>query len=443
MFDFLAHIPLIGSTLAYLLPFLLVLGVVVFIHEYGHYITGRLCGIKVETFSIGFGPVLASWQDKHKTRWQIAAVPLGGYVKFLGDQNAASTQGGTVQPHYPARAHFYLAPLWARALTVFAGPLANFILSLVVFGVLIAYHGLPNERLIIDKIHPQIAMHYDLQDGDEILTIDETADFGSLLTRNDAPRDLIYQIKRDGRALQVTGPFPFIPIVGSIIPVSPARKAGLKAGDIVTHIDGQPVSSFAALRDMITQGMEQTRVIEVLRDAKPLRLIITPQRRALPSADGRIEERIAIGITAGSPFAFAPRSASISEVVTGSIRALGRVITDSINGVESVIRGDIGVENLQGPVGIAHVAGDVAKSGWIDLIAMIGYLSVAIGFLNLLPIPVLDGGHLVMFAYEAVLKRPPNAQVVHYLTLGAMSLLLSLMVVVTFNDILRVMFFVS
>jgi regulator of sigma E protease len=449
MLEVIGSIPLIGPVITLILPFVFVLSIVVFIHEYGHYIVARWCGIHAETFSIGFGRVIASRVDKRGTKWQVAAVPLGGYVKFIGDMNAASTQSDNVDQSLSdaeRSKYFSEAKLYKRALTVFAGPAANFILSIFVFAALVLYVGKPSDKPEIGTIHPAVSQNFDLREGDLIravgdLTILDMDDLRTLLDAENTPQILEYEIERDGVTKIVQGPFPFMAIVGAVMPVSPASKAGLKENDLILSFDNTPVYSFGQLRDLIFGSEPAVREITVLRDGENQALSIFPRIREFQSSDGGFQKQVSIGVVSGAAFGRPTESVGLFEAIkVGGLRTWG-VLEGSVKSIKMIITGQISAQNLQGPVGIAHVSGDIAKSSFVDLISLIAVISTSIGFLNLLPIPVLDGGHLLMFAYEAITRRKPNPTIIHYGMVLAMSLLLTLMVFVTFNDLKRLVLY--
>ncbi|MEM7242082.1 MAG: RIP metalloprotease RseP [Pseudomonadota bacterium] len=442
MFDWIAAIPLIGGTLSFVLPFLIVITIVVFIHEYGHYRVGRACGIGAEVFSVGMGPVLTSWIDKRGTKWQIAALPLGGYVKFVGDADASSaTSRADLNPEDRSRS-LVDAALYKRALTVLAGPVANFILSIVLFAAVAIYQGRPTEAPIIGDVNPSIASVYDFQQGDRIVeidgkTIEGFGDFNQFLEYTDYPNTVPYLLEREGVLRTVDGPFPFNPIVGSVMPVSPAASAGFKAGDIITHFDGNQISSFTQLQELVLASQDKIAEVEVIRNGTPVILTVQPRLRDIQSGENQFEKRVSIGITAGIYFSPQMERIGLASALYNGLWRTWFVVEQSVNGLRLIVRGDIGVENLQGPVGIAHAASDIARAGLLDLVILVAFISSAIGFLNLLPIPVLDGGHLMFFAYEALFGRKPNEKFIGLSTTLAMALLLTLMLFVTYNDVIR------
>ena len=449
MMELLASIPIIGGTISLVIPFLIVISIVVFIHEYGHYIVGRWCGIHAEVFSVGMGRPIFSKIDKNGTKWQISLIPLGGYVKFLGDINASSTSSKNITEtvgKYEKLRYFSGAKLHHRFLTVAAGPLANFILSIIIFSFIIFWSGKPSEEPIIGTIHSTIEQNFDLQVGDLIESIhgqkiDNFSDFNTFLTMKNAPQSMKYKIIRNNKQLLVDGPFPLLAIVGSVMPVSPASQAGLKTNDLIVSFDKLPIVSFNQLRIIIFASEPAEREMTVIRNGKKISLKIFPRVREFQSGNGALSKEVSIGVSSGIAFTPTIKSISIVESIKfGALKTL-QIIRGSIESISLIFTGQISVKNLQGPIGIAHVSSDIAKSGVIDFISLIAIISTSIGFLNLLPLPVLDGGHLLSFAYEAISRRKPNELFIHYSALLAISALLALMLFVSFNDIIRMVLF--
>jgi len=442
MIDFIGSIPIIGTPLVSILPFLFIITIVVFVHEYGHYIIGKFCGIHAEIFSVGMGPTIYSVKDKNGTIWQIAAIPLGGYVKFLGDTNASSLPEGEIaQPN-----SFNSASLRSKTLTVLAGPVANFILSFFIFMLLALWHGKQSNEPIIGTIHPEFSKIYDIQSGDIIVSINgrkisKFTDIYSFIYDDNTVQDANYIINRNGVFIDTIGPFPTVPIIGSVMPVSPASNAGLKSGDLITRFNDQSILSFKQLQKIIVESDIKKQKIDVLRNGEIIKLSITPMLREFQNANGEIEEKVSIGVS--SSLAISPSTSSVSfkESVIHGLQKTYLVLTQSLMQISKIIVGDIGLKNLQGPVGIAHVSSDIAKSDISYFIPLIAIISTSIGFLNLLPIPILDGGHLVMFAYEGITKRKPNPKYINYLAIIALSALLTLMLFVSVNDIARILLF--
>lgn len=445
MFEILQTIPFIGGFLSVVLPFLIVLGVVVFIHEYGHYIVGRWCGIHAEVFSLGFGPVITSWHDSRGTKWQVSAVPLGGYVKFVGDRDSSSRTDSKALDNMDdadRRRSFPGASLPRRALTVFAGPAANFLLSIIVFAGLLLYTGIAKQEALIGGVIDVSDEAYGVRSGDLILAVNGTpvANYGEIFqyaVNNEPPGQTVYTVERDGARLDAVGPFPFPPLVAGVEPISPASKAGLKEGDVILAVGDKEIHSFTQLRNTIIASKEEAVPLKIWRGGDQITLTITPQLRDREAADGGYEQRVSIGVFGGLAFEPVTYTPAPWTALKHGVDRTWAVISASISGIYHMIIGDISATNLQGPLGIAQISGDTAESGLFDLISLIGVISTAIGLMNLFPIPVLDGGHLMLFGFEAVRGRPPSDRIIKYAMSIGLSFLLLLMVFATYNDIMR------
>ncbi len=442
--DIAGLIPVFGNIIWTIAAFVAALSVIVAIHEYGHYIVGRWSGIKAEVFSIGFGPVLASRTDRHGTKWQIAALPFGGFVKFLGDAGAASdkdTEAMDAMSGDERRASMHGAPLWARALTVAAGPVFNFILSFLIFASLLMFRGVPADPIAVDELYvlPGTPTN-SLQSGDVILEIegqpvpptDEFGAFGRSLTPKP---ELAYRVERDGQVVDVPGPWLYPVYVSSITPNWAADDAGLQVGDVITAIDGASIFDFEQLRDVVGASDGRQLTLDVWRDGETLEFDLTPARRDLPLPDGGFETRWLIGLTGGLVFEPAATTPSLGEAMTYGVDQIQFIITSSISGLYHMIAGKISTCNLSGPIGIAETSGQAASQGWFTFIYFIALLSTAVGLINLFPIPVLDGGHLVFYAFEAIVGRPPSDKALRYLMAGGLTLMLALMLFSVGNDL--------
>jgi len=445
MFDFLTYIPFIGNTLAIIVPFFIVLSIVIFVHEYGHYIMGRWCGIHAEAFSMGFGPVLASWHDKRGTRWQVSALPLGGFVKFLGDANGASAADLDALEEMPPELRsktLHGAKLYKRALTVFAGPLANFVLSVVIFAGLTMSTGVATNDPVVGEMHQFPGVKNELKTGDYIKKINGIAvssreDISDFLYDMEPSLHTIYLVERDGVLLELEGPYPWLPIVAGVNPVTPAAKAGLKAGDLILRVGDTDVVSFPQLQVLIRNANLSEVPMLVQRGAEKVELKITPREMPYEKEDGSFGTRTMIGI--GGTVAFGPYIESVGPldaVYYGGLQIAG-IVDGWLRTIYHLITGGLEFKNLQGPLGIAKASADTASQGLIEFVFLIGFISTAIGLMNLLPIPVLDGGHLVLYAYEAIFRRAPNPKILQGIMMAGMSILLLLMVFATYNDIMR------
>lgn len=359
----------------YVVPFLLVLTLLVFVHEMGHYLVGRWSGIRILAFSIGFGPELVGWTDRHGTRWKLAAIPLGGYVKFYGDEDAASVPDykrlEALAPEERSQT-FLGAKLWKRAATVAAGPIANFILAIAIFAVLFSVYG----RQVAD------------------------------------------------------------PVVARVNENSAAAQAGVVPGDRLISIDGTPVVTFDDVRRYVSVRPEMPISIRIERSGAMLDLSMVPQRTELTDQFGNKMEIGVIGILTDQ------EAGNFRTVNYGPIEAVGQgvlqswhVVTGTFDYLSNVVTGRMKADQIGGPIRVAKVSGQMATLGIPFLLNIAAILSVSIGLLNLMPVPVLDGGHLMFYAVEALRGRPvgPAAQDVAYRIGFAMVLML--MVFATWNDI--------
>ncbi len=429
-----------GGVIWNVLAFVVALSIIVAVHEYGHYIIGRLSGIKAEVFSLGFGPKLFSRRDKHGTLWQVAALPLGGYVRFLGDADAASAGSHEVDPAL-RRQTLGGAPLWARFATVAAGPVFNFILSIVVFAGMALWQGMPVEETRIGRMQalPESQIN-ELQAGDVVLGVGGVpvanwADLGKAAeTLAPAPVQQ-WHVRRDGAELTVAGPDPFPAVVGGIAPRSAAAAAGLQAGDVIVSIDGAAVTRFVELRDKVGAAEGRPVLLQVWRPGKGIAAYsLAAREQDLPTATG-FEWRWLIGVTGGSFFEPATRATGLGEALGTGAGRTWDIITSSLTGLWATVTGQISSCNIGGAISIAETTGQAASAGGANFIWWIAVLSTAIGFLNLLPVPVLDGGHLVFFTYEAIARRPASERVMSILNVVGLALVLSLMVFGLSNDL--------
>ena len=436
-------IPQFGGTLWTLASFVLALAVIVTVHEFGHYYIGRLSGIKAEVFSVGFGPRLLSRRDRNGTLWQVAALPLGGYVRFLGDANAASAGPG--QPVDPALRRQTLtgAPLWARFATLLAGPVFNFLLSILIFAGFALFQGLPSDQVQVGQIdEAPPAIVNDLRMGDRVLAIGGEPvatwrDIGRAAETLPAAMQHDWRVLRDGAEITVAGPDPMPARISGVAPRSAAADAGLRAGDVVMAISGTPIARFTEMRDAVAAANGQPVALQVWRPGQGVAdYTLVPKMQDLPAEGGGYERRWLIGVTGGDSF-FSPamRRAGPVESLGLGVTQTWNIIGSSLSGMWAMISGQIGTCNLGGAISIAESTGHAASAGGADFLWWIAVLSAAIGFLNLLPIPVLDGGHLMFYAYEAVTGRAPSDRALNLLTAVGMALVLTLMIFGLTNDL--------
>jgi len=378
--DFVAPLWNAGSfLLGYIVPFLFVLTVVVFVHELGHFLVGRWCGVDVKTFSIGFGRELFGFNDKHGTRWRFAAIPLGGYVKFSGDADAASAGADSAElENMTARQRersFPSQSIAERAAIVAAGPIANFLLAILIFGSTVYFFG------------------------KQVLT----------------------------------------PRVDQVVAGSAAERGGLLAGDLVLSIDGQPIGSFADMQRAISVRPNETLSIVVERASGTVTLPVTPALVEQNTPVGK--QRIGVlGVQASrQPSDWKTQHFSLAEAAKSGVGETWYVVERTYDYISKLVRGRESVDQLSGPIRIAQVSGLVASNGGLlGLINLAAILSVSIGLMNLLPVPMLDGGHLLFYAIEALRGRPlsERAQEIGF-RLG-LGLVLMLMLFVTWNDLVHV-----
>lgn len=426
------------------LYFVISLSIIVAVHEYGHYIIGRWSGIKADVFSIGFGPRLLSRVDKHGTRWQVALIPLGGYVKFAGDGSAASSPDSdalSAMSPEEHRATMFGAPVWARAATAFAGPAFNFILSFVVFAALIFGRGVTEEPLRVNELRPMPAVN-ELMVGDRILAaegrempaLEELSAFIDTLPNQ---RTLSYTVDREGAEIELQAPHLNPPRAAALSHLGAAGAAGVEKGDVIIAIDGIETETFEDLREIV--GASEGRALEltIWRDGQELTLTMTPDKRDIPRSKeegGGFETRWLIGITGGLFFEPGTERPAVTEALGFGVERTWGMITLTLSGVWHMVSGQISSCNVSGPVGIAMASSAMASEGLLSFLSFLAVMSTAIGLMNLFPIPVLDGGHLVFHAYEAVTGRPPNEGAMRILMTIGLAIVLSLMVFGLFND---------
>jgi len=367
MYDLLFANPIVA--------FVFALSVLVFFHELGHFWVARKNGVKVEVFSIGFGPELFGWNDKQATRWKVCLLPFGGYVKMFGDADATSATADAAQSEMSDEEKalsFHHKPLKARAAIVAAGPIANFILAAVLFAGLYAIAGVP------EKFHAA---------------------------------------------------------VGDVVEGSAAEEAGLQKGDLIVELDGRTLDGFDDLRDVISANPNVTLNAIVRRDTQTLTMVITPK-----AVEAEGETRGQLGIRPDSTQADFVRHNPLMALWMGveQTYTMTGVILSQLG---QLVMGQASVDDLGGPLRIAQVSGDAAESGFDSLIYLMAVLSINLGLINLFPIPMLDGGHLLFYAIEAIRGKPLNEKAQEYGFRIGLTLVLSLMVFATWNDLVQLQVF--
>lgn len=364
-----------GILIGTIIPFLFVLTIVVFVHEMGHYLVGRWCGIGVTAFSIGFGPELIGFNDRHGTRWKLSAIPLGGYVKFVGDMAVTSQpdqQASEKLTEAQKRVAFHLQPVWKRALTVFAGPAFNFILTIAVFAVMFASYG----RYVSE------------------------------------------------------------PMVAEVRADSPAAIAGFMPGDRFVSVDGNAVETFADVQRYVSGRAGDAIVFVMLRNGQEVTLTATPELSEQTDALGNVVRIGIIGVVNNEELG-QPRLIEYSpvEALGQAVIETGHIVARTGQFLQRFVVGREDKCQLGGPVRIADMAGKAAALGFEWLVQLVALLSVGIGILNLLPIPPLDGGHLVFYGIEAATRRPVSERVMEYVYRAGMFLVLGFMAFVLWNDL--------
>ena len=444
--DLIAQLPLVGPLLTTVVPFIVVLSIVVFVHEYGHYIVGRWCGIGAEAFSIGFGREIVGWTDRRGTRWRIGALPLGGYVKFLGDSDASSSH---VDPAALARLSaeerrhsFHTASVGRRALTVAAGPMANFLLSIVIFAGVALSQGAPVQGPVVGEIatdaNPDFAAA--LSPGDRVLSLDGEAleDFAALqsaLLASDGAEQVARVLRRDGREETVTVSFRPPARVDAVVPGGAADEAGLQPGDVVVAIDGEAIDGFGALQRVTAASGGKALLLTLQRGEQTFDVSLTPR---LENPDDPTSRPL-LGIQKqGTELLPLIEPVGPISAVGFGVERTWHIIAVSLTGLAEVVTGaQKADEVLGGPIRIAEVSGEAASRGLGVFIGLIAVLSTSIGLINLFPIPILDGGHLMFYAIEKLRGAPLREK---WMELGnriGLALVLMLMLFATFNDIAR------
>jgi len=353
-----------------LFSFAVVIGLVVFVHEFGHYLAGRIFGVKADVFSIGFGRELLGWTDRRGTRWKVSVLPLGGYVKFAGDMSPAS-QADPAWLSLPAEERkrtFQAKALWQKAIIVFAGPAINFIFAIVIFAGFFQAYGIPETPTRIEQV------------------IEGTA----------------------------------------------AARAGLKPGDTILSIDGQNTRVFEDIARVVAIHPGERVIVRLRRDG---RLYDQPIRLDSFEEVDRFGNRNRIGRLGISPGAQIITDKPLPQTIVAATVRTGQLVSVMITAIEQVVTGRRPVEELGGPIKIAQFAGQTATLGWQPLVQFMAFISINLGFINLLPVPMLDGGHLLFYAIEAVRRRPIKPKAQQWAFMSGLAVLVSLMVFVTINDL--------
>jgi len=354
-----------------ILAFLLAIGPLIIVHELGHYLTGRLFGVKADAFSIGFGREIAGWTDKRGTRWKIGWLPLGGYVKFKGDMNPASTPSDEwlSMPAEERAQTFQAKKLWQRFLIVAAGPVTNFLFAIVALMIIFGTVGYPT-----------------------------------------TPAN-----------------------IGAVSPNSAAALAGFRPGDQITAVNGSRIDTFADLQGYIALRPDEAMTFDVRRDGQSLTLRATTRSEMRRDEFGNSAKAGLLGVAPSGALEFAPLP--LSELPGTAIRTTYGLVDSMIVALGQVVSGKRSVSELGGPLKIAEVSGQQASLGLLPFFWLMAVVSINLGFINLLPIPLLDGGHLLFYAIEGVRRKPLRPEAQEWAFRTGLAVLLALMIFVTFNDL--------
>ena len=437
--------PQFGNYVITELAFVLCLSVIVFVHEFGHYFIGKLSGIHAEVFSIGFGPVIISAYDKRGTKWQLAAFPLGGYVKFLGDKNPASSPDPEIDKRdeqNSLRKSMHGAPLWARFITVAAGPLFNFIFSGLIFFLIFMDQGMTKLPLTVDKTF-DTPYEQKFEKGDVVRSVNGLKINNDLKKLNDqlggvfANKPLTYVVERNGILITLENIIQNPPRISQVLPKSSAISAGLEKGDLILSLNSREIKNFNEIKDFVEASQGEGFIVEYWREGLVYETRLTPQIVDVPIETGGFERIYRVGIVSDYfPFQPAMTKQSISWAFLSSIKSIYLIMEGSVKGLYHIVFGNISSCNLSGPISIAETSGQMVKQGSLNYLWFIAVLSTAIGMINLFPIPVLDGGHLMFFTVEALIGRKPNQKIVNTFMALGFALLVGLMLFSVLNDFL-------
>ncbi|MBI4590955.1 MAG: RIP metalloprotease RseP [Candidatus Rokubacteria bacterium] len=447
-----------------IVAFVVVIGILILIHELGHFVVARWMGVGVDRFSIGFGPVLLRWKGKGKeTEYCLSAIPMGGYVKMMGEESPL--EGGGSGMVDPAKS-FSLKPLWARFLIVFAGPGMNFVLAAVIFAAVFMILGRPVLPSTLGRIRDGgPAAQAGLRTGDRITAVDgiRVAYWEDLINAIQAEggetrhitfaregreertaltpaRTMVRDIFGDEREIWDIGARPFAPAkIGEVSPGYPAGKAGLRAGDTVVALDGVPVLSWDELAEAIHKRAGKRTELIVERDGKSLTVTVVPQPFKDRGPSGEEVEIGRIGISPAVAVSYV-RSNPIVAVGQGVLRTWDMTVLTAV-GLWKLVTRQLPASTIGGPIQIAVVAGEQAKQGFTSLAFFTAVISVNLALLNLLPVPMLDGGHLFFFVIEGIRGRPLSLKKREVAQQVGLFLLLLLMVFAVYNDLSRIDFF--
>ncbi|MBQ8661981.1 MAG: RIP metalloprotease RseP [Alphaproteobacteria bacterium] len=364
------------NTVYYVVPFIVLLGILVFVHELGHFLVARLCGVKVTEFSIGFGRRLWGWTDRKGTEWKLSLIPLGGYCKFLGDEDAASSlQSGKDVAAEEQKYAFANQNPFKKLAIVIAGPAANYLFAIVVFAGIFFFLG-----------------------------------------------------KMD-----------FPAVVGDVIKGGAAEKAGVLKGDRILSVNGKKVATFTELRQEVDMHVDEKIRLEIERDGKVIRLSFPLQVVPLEvEANQDSKPRPMLGVHSLNAVEINPTRVSLGEAVVDSLKETWRITEVTLRGLGQMITGRRNADEVGGILRIAEMSGDISRErGLIDFIIFMALLSINLGLINLFPIPLLDGGHVVIYSIEIIMRREINEKAKEYIFRFGLFVLIALMLFATYNDFAR------
>lgn len=441
------------------LAFLLVLGPLVVVHELGHYLVGRWFGVRADVFSIGFGKELWGRTDKRGTRWRVAAIPLGGFVQFAGDMNASSMPDPNFDQLSAEQKSgtFHAAKLWHRALIVFAGPLTNLLVAIgIFFAFNLAYGKMVEVPEVTAFAEKSDGISAGIQLGDRITAIDGNA----IASATEIPEHIVaypgrtvaVEVERDGRKQTIPvsltpqdisdqfgnkarvadlGLDFASPHIRNVVSGSPAEKAGLAADDRILAINNSPVASFREVRTFIRAHPSEPATITVRRDGEEKRLKVMIGSIKATDEEGKPAQLGQIGIAYGKVL-----PVGVAEAATMSVDQSVAIVKMMVTGIAQIITGERSVKELGGPLKIAKYSGEQLSLGLEPFVWFTALISINLAFINLLPIPALDGGHLAFYAAEAVRRKPVSLRGQEWAFRTGMALVLALMLFVTVNDLL-------
>ncbi len=430
----------------------LVLGVMVLIHEWGHFVAARLCRVRVDVFSIGFGPRLFGWK-KGPTDYRVSALPLGGYVRMAG-QDLSDVDAGE-KPPTGLPDELMSKPRWQRALISFAGPAVNLVFPIFLLTGLFTFVGIPYSAYLdapvrVNKMPASLATSANpLKPGDLVLSINGTptrnweqalvalhqavpgATIKMEVDDSGARRTVEVPAKSTSDSSKILGYAPIRPIIDQVVPGTPADKIGLREGDTIAAVNGAKIEYWEQFKELTQASNGQPMTLDLSRNGQPVQLVVTPQKGTAENG----EEVYQIGLL--------PRDENSYKHVTfgEGVRFAGfktfDTITKTVDVVGELFSGRVSIKQLQGPVGISHMAGQAVRRGPLDVISLMVVISVNLGILNLLPIPILDGGNILLLAIEGIMRRDLSLTFKERFVQVGLVFLLVIFAIVMYNDILR------